>query len=131
MIHRANCGSLERLIGILLDHHGGAFPAWLAPIQVMLIPVSDRHIAYAKEVAAQLKAAGLRVEVDARGERMNAKLRDAQLQKIPYMLVVGDKEATEHAVSVRLRTNENSGVMSLGSFVERVMEVVKIRSVEL
>ena len=128
VIHRAFFGSFERFIGILIEHYAGAFPVWLAPIQVMLIPVSDRHIVYAKEVAAQLKAAGLRVEVDARGERMNAKLRDAQLQKIPYMLVVGDKEAAERAVSVRLRTNENLGVMPLRSFVERVMEVVKMRS---
>src|SRR5437588_2567185 len=131
MIHRANCGSLERMIGILLEHYAGAFPAWLAPVQVMLIPVSDKHRAYAEEVAAQLRALDLRVEVDTRNERMNAKVRDAQLQKIPYMLVVGDKEAAEKAVSVRLRTNENLGVTSLASFVERITEIIKTKSRDL
>src|SRR6266567_6166311 len=128
MIHRANFGSIERVIAILLEQHSGALPAWLAPIQAKLIPISDRHLAYAQEVAAQIRAAGVRVEVDARGERMNAKVRDAQLQKIPYILVVGDKEVAEHAVSVRLRTNENLGAMSLTSFVERITNNVKTYS---
>ena len=128
MIHRANFGSIERVIAILLEQHSGALPAWLAPIQAKLIPISDRHLAYAQEVAAQIRAAGVRGEVDARGERMNAKVRDAQLQKIPYILVVGDKEVAEHAVSVRLRTNENLGAMSLTSFVERVTNNVKTYS---
>ncbi len=131
MIHRANFGSIERVIAILLEQHSGALPAWLAPIQAKLIPISDRHLAYAQEVAAQIRAAGVRVEVDARGERMNAKVRDAQLQKIPYILVVGDKEVAEHAVSVRLRTNENLGAMSLTSFVERVTNNVKTYSRDL
>ena len=131
MIHRANYGSMERMIAILLEHYAGAFPAWLAPVQVMLIPVSDRHLAYAHEVAAQLSSLDLRVEVDTRNERMNAKVRDAQLQKIPYMLVVGDKEAAEKAVSVRLRTNENLGVTPLANFVERITEVVNTRSKDL
>ena len=131
MIHRANFGSIERMIAILLEHYAGAFPAWLAPVQVMLIPVSDRHLAYAHEVAAQLRSLDLRVEVDTRNERMNAKVRDAQLQKIPYMLVVGDKEATEKAVSVRLRTNENLGVMPLANFVERITEIIKTKSRDL
>src|SRR5712692_4404108 len=131
MIHRANFGSLERLIGIMLEQSGGAFPAWLAPIQAKLIPVSDRHVDYAYEVAAQLKAAAIRVEVDGRNERMNAKVRDAQVQKIPYMLVVGDKEAAEHAVAVRLRTNENLGAMPVASFVERIMGIVQAKSGEL
>jgi threonyl-tRNA synthetase len=128
MIHRANYGSLERIIAILLEHYAGAFPVWLAPIQAILIPVSDRHAAYAQEVAAQLKMVGVRVEVDMRGERMNAKVRDAQLQKIPYMLVVGDKEMVEKAVAVRLRSNENLGAMSVGSFVERITNIIKMRS---
>ncbi len=131
MIHRANCGSLERMIAILLEHYAGALPAWLAPVQVMLIPVSDRHRAYADKVAAQLKLVGVRVEVDTRNERMNAKIRDAQVQKIPYMLVVGDKEAAENAVAVRLRTNENLGAMPLANFVQRIMEVVKTKSEKL
>ena len=131
MIHRANYGSMERMIAILLEHYAGAFPAWLAPVQVMLIPVSDRHLAYAHEVAAQLSSLDLRVEVDTRNERMNAKVRDAQLQKIPYMLVVGDKEAAEKAVSVRLRTNENLGVTPLANFVERITEIIKTKSRDL
>ena len=131
MIHRANCGSLERMIAILLEHYAGAFPAWLAPVQVMLIPVSDRHRAYADKIAAQLKLVGVRVEVDTRNERMNAKIRDAQVQKVPYMLVVGDKEAAENAVAVRLRTNENLGAMPLANFVQRITEVVKTRSEKL
>ena len=131
MIHRANFGSMERMIAILLEHYAGAFPAWLAPVQVTLIPVSDRHLAYAHEVAAQLRSLDLRVEVDTRNERMNAKVRDAQLQKIPYMLVVGDKEAAEKAVSVRLRTNENLGVTPLANFVERITEIIKTKSRDL
>ncbi len=131
MIHRANLGSLERVIAILLEHFGGAFPAWLAPVQVELIPISDKHLAYAQKVSKRLQAVGLRVEVDSRGERMNAKVRDAQVQKIPYMLVVGDKEEAEQKVSVRLRTNKNLGAMPLASFVERVLEVVATKSEEL
>jgi len=131
MIHRANGGSMERLIAILLEHNGGAFPAWLAPVQVMFIPISDRHVAYAQGVAAQLRASGVRVEVDTRKERMNAKVRDAQEQKIPYMLVVGDKEVAEQAVSVRLRTNENLGAMPLTSFVERITNVINTKSRDL
>jgi threonyl-tRNA synthetase len=131
MIHRANFGSLERMIAILLEHHAGALPAWLAPVQAKLIPISDRHLAYAQEVAAQLRSADVRVEVDTRGERMNAKVRDAQLQKIPYILVVGDKEVANHAVSVRLRSNENLGAMSLANFIERITNVIRTKNREL
>ena len=92
MIHRALLGSMERFFGILIEHYGGAFPVWLSPVQAMVIPIADRHMDYAIEVQKQLKAAGIRVEVDERAERMNAKIRDAQNKKIPYMLVVGDKE---------------------------------------
>jgi threonyl-tRNA synthetase len=131
IIHRANCGSLERMIAILLEHYAGAFPAWLAPVQVMLIPVSDRHRAYADKVAAQLKLAGVRVEVDTRNERMNAKIRDAQVQKIPYMLVVGDKEAADNTVAVRLRTNENLGAIPIPIFIERIAEILVAKSQKL
>ncbi|GAC1475481.1 MAG: hypothetical protein PVSMB5_30630 [Ktedonobacteraceae bacterium] len=131
MIHQANCGSIERMIAILLERHGGALPAWLAPVQAMLIPISDRHMAYAQEVAAHIRGSGVRVEVDTRSERMNAKIRDAQGQKIPYILVVGDKEVAGHAVSVRLRTNENLGSMSLAKFVERITNVIKAKSRDL
>ncbi len=131
MIHRAVTGSTERFIAMLIEHFAGAFPVWLAPVQAMIIPIADRHIEYANKVAQVLKDAGVRVEVDARSERMNAKVRDAQLQKIPYMLVVGDKEAAENAVAVRLRTNENLGATPLASFVERITEIVKTKSREL
>jgi threonyl-tRNA synthetase len=125
MIHRAIFGTYERFLGILVEHYAGAFPLWLAPVQVMLIPVADRHLPYAQEVAARLRAADLRVEVDARGERMNPKIRDAQLQKIPYMLVVGDKEAEASTVSVRERSGENRGALPVEEFLAEVLERVQ------
>ena len=131
MIHRAVTGSTERFMAMIIEHFAGAFPVWLAPVQVMIIPIADRHVDYATKVMDTLKAAGVRVEVDVRGERMNAKVRDAQMQKIPYMLVVGDREATQNAVSVRLRTNENLGTTPLASFVERITEIIKTKSREL
>jgi len=131
MIHRAVTGSTERFMAMLIEHFAGAFPVWLSPLQVMIIPIADRHSEYAGKVMDALKAAGIRAEIDTRSERMNAKVRDAQLQKIPYMLVVGDKEAAENAVSVRLRTNENLGATPLASFVERITEIIKTRSREL
>ena len=131
MIHRAVTGSTERFMAMLIEHFAGAFPVWLAPVQAMVIPIADRHIEYANSVLAALKAVGVRAEVDARSERMNAKVRDAQLQKIPYMLVVGDKEAADNAVAVRLRTNENLGATPLDVFIERIMGIVKSKSREL
>ena len=119
MIHRALLGSMERFMGVLIEHFAGAFPVWLAPVQAMLIPIADRHVGYAREVAQALQQAGLRVEVDDRGERMNAKIRDAQNQKIPYMLVVGDREAEQGAVAVRLRSEENLGAMAIQTFIEK------------
>lgn len=130
MIHRAP-GSIERLIAILLEQCAGAFPVWLAPVQAMIIPIADRHYEYASKVQKVLKAAGVRAEVDKHSERMNAKIRNAQVQKIPYMLVVGDKEMAEEAVAVRLRSEEHVRVMPLADFVERIREVVKERSGEL
>ncbi|HSF82472.1 MAG TPA: threonine--tRNA ligase [Anaerolineales bacterium] len=125
MVHRALLGSMERFFGVLIEHFAGAFPVWLAPVQAMIIPIADRHIPYAREVAGKLKDDGLRVEVDDRNERMNAKIRDAQMQKIPYMLVVGDKELEQGAVALRLRTGENPGAMSLEAFLERAREDIK------
>lgn len=120
MIHRAPFGSMERFVGILIEHFNGAFPLWLAPVQVMMVPIADRHVPYAQEAAAKLRAAGFRVEVDASNERMNKKIRNAQLQKIPYMLVVGDKEAEEGAVAVRTRDNEDRGAMPFADFLTHV-----------
>ncbi|MBI4631236.1 MAG: threonine--tRNA ligase [Chloroflexi bacterium] len=107
MVHRALLGSMERFFGVLIEHFAGAFPVWLAPVQAMIIPIADRHAEYANKVAQQMKDAGFRVEVDARSERMQAKIRDAQVQKIPFMLVAGDKEAEAGAVAVRLRSGED------------------------
>jgi threonyl-tRNA synthetase len=131
MIHRAVTGSTERFMAMIIEHFAGAFPVWLAPVQAMVIPIADRHNEYANTVLETLKAAGIRAEVDTRGERMNAKVRDAQMQKIPYMLVVGDREAADNAVSVRLRTNENLGARPLADFVAHVQEIIKTRSREL
>jgi threonyl-tRNA synthetase len=117
LLHRAVTGSTERFMGVVIEHFAGAFPLWLAPVQAMMIPVADRHIPYAREVAEKLKAQGFRVEVDERGERMQAKIRDAQLQKIPYMLVVGDKDQAAGAVSVRLRSGEDLKAKTLDEFV--------------
>jgi threonyl-tRNA synthetase len=127
MIHRALLGSMERFMGVLIEHYAGAFPVWLSPVQAMLIPIADRHVDYARQTAARLKEAGLRVEVDDRNERMNAKIRDAQLQKIPYMLVVGDKEAESGQVALRLRSGENPGPMPLAAFLERALAEVAAR----
>jgi threonyl-tRNA synthetase len=122
MVHRALLGSLERFFGVLIEHYAGAFPVWLSPIQVAMIPIADRHIDYARQVAGQLREAGLRVMVDDRSERMNAKIRDAQNQKIPYMLVVGDKEIENNAVALRLRSGENPGPIPLSAFMERAKD---------
>ncbi len=117
MVHRALLGSMERFFGVLIEHFGGAFPVWLAPVQAMLIPIADRHVAYAQQVADRLKQAGLRVEIDDSSDRMGNKIRKAQEQKIPYMLVVGDKEAEAGTVAVRLRTNENLGPKPVDEFI--------------
>ncbi len=131
MIHRAVTGATERFMAMLIEHFAGAFPVWLSPVQAMIIPIADRHNEYAAKVLEALEKAGLRAEIDLRGERMNAKIRDAQLQKIPYMLVVGDKEAAADAVSVRLRTNVDLKSMPLAQFIERVAGIVKTKSQEL
>ena len=128
MIHRALMGAMERFFGTLIEHHAGAFPVWLAPVQVSLIPIADRHQDYARGVADQLKEAGLRVEVDERSERMNAKIRDAQVQKVPYMLIMGDRDAEANQVSVRLRSQEDLGGMSVEAFLERAQADIKERA---
>lgn len=116
MIHRAPFGSMERFVGILIEHFNGAFPLWLAPVQVMMVPIADRHVGYAEEVANELRAIGMRVQVDDGKERMNKKIRNAQLMKIPYMLVVGDNEQEAGLVAVRTRENENRGAISVAEF---------------
>jgi len=125
MVHRALLGALERFFGILIEHYGGAFPVWLAPVQVILIPITDEHVAYANQVAERLRGEGFRVEVDDRSERMQAKIRGAQMQKIPYMLVIGDREVENRAVAVRLRTEEDLGPKPVEEFIEMAKEAVE------
>jgi len=118
MVHRALMGSMERFFGILIEHYGGAFPVWLSPIQAMAIPIADRHMDYASEVVDRLKAAGIRAKLDSRSERMNAKIRDAQKQKIPYMLVIGDQEMESGQIALRYRSGDNPGPMKIEKFIE-------------
>ncbi len=125
VLHRAVTGTTERFLGVIIEHFAGAFPVWLSPVQVMLIPIADRHLEYAHQVAKRLQEAGVRVDVDERSERMNAKIRDAQNQKIPYMLVVGDKEAEQGMVALRLRSGENPGPISQEAFLQRVREDIE------
>ena len=125
MIHRTVLGSMERFFGCLIEHYGGAFPVWLAPIQVVIIPIADRHLEYAREVESELNAQGLRIQLDERSERMNLKIRDAQLEKIPYMLMVGDKEVKSSTVTVRLRSGENIRAQSLASFIAQVKDAIQ------
>jgi threonyl-tRNA synthetase len=121
MVHRALLGSLERFIGVLVENYGGAFPTWLAPTQALVLPVADRHNDYAHEVEASLRRAGIRASTDTRSERVNAKIRDAQLRKVPYMLIVGDKEIESHSASVRLRSGENLGPIAVNDVVGRLV----------
>lgn len=132
VIHRAIMGSTERFLGVLIEHYAGAFPVWLSPVQALVIPISDeKHGAYAQSVYDKLQAAGIRAEVDNRKERMNAKVRDAQLRKIPYMLVVGDKEAEANAVALRLRSNENLGAIPLDDFIAHAQQIIANRDLRL
>jgi len=131
MVHRAIFGSIERFIGVLIEHFAGQMPLWLAPVQAKLIPIADVHVPYAEEVAQKLREKGLRVEVDERNERMNKKIRDAELQKIPYMLVVGDKEAESGAVAVRTKKKGNIGTIPVEEFAERALNLIKEKSLEL
>jgi threonyl-tRNA synthetase len=131
MIHRGVLSTMERIMAFLIENYAGSFPVWLAPVQAVVIPIADRHRDYALQVEEQLKAAGLRVMVDLRGERMNAKVRDAQLQKVPFMLVVGDKEQESDGVALRLRTNENIGPMTLAQFIAVAVQQNASRSLQL
>jgi len=128
MVHRALYGSIERFFGTLVEHYAGAFPVWLAPVQVVVMPITDRQLDYAKTVQARLEAAGLRSHLDDRKEKVNLKIREAQLQKVPYMLVVGDREAEAGTVSVRHRKRADMGVKPLEQFVEDVCKLVESKS---
>jgi threonyl-tRNA synthetase len=128
MVHRALFGSIERFFGVLIEHYAGAFPMWLAPVQVAVLPITDRINEYAEKVAAELRKAGLRVDVNVRSDKIGAKIRDAQLQKIPFMLVLGDREMEEDKVAVRERTKGDIGAMSLDEFKEEATRLVKTRA---
>jgi threonyl-tRNA synthetase len=131
MVHRALFGSVERFFGVLIEHYAGAFPLWLAPVQVGLVPISERHHEYAKKIEAELKAAGLRVETDDRNEKMNGKIRDFANQKTPYILVFGDKEETAGSVSVRTRGKGDQGTLPLSEFIAKAKALVEGQSTEL
>ncbi|MFQ3681555.1 threonine--tRNA ligase [Roseiflexus sp.] len=129
VLHRAVTGTTERFLGVLIEHYAGAFPLWLAPVQAVIIPISDeRHGAYAAEVGRQLTAAGLRVEVDLSRDRMQAKIRQAQLQKIPYMLIIGDREQSAGAVAVRTRSGEDLGAMLIAAFIARAQAEIDAKA---
>jgi threonyl-tRNA synthetase len=127
VIHRAILGSFERFIGLLIEHYAGAFPLWLAPLQVVVVPIADRHVDYAESVAASLKAAGLRVDVDRRQEKIGYKIREAQVQKVPYMLVIGDREAAEGTVAVRSRSGGDQGAQPVDQFIRAAHEEIAAR----
>jgi threonyl-tRNA synthetase len=131
MLHRAVTGSTERFMGVIIEHFAGAFPVWLAPVQAVVLPIADRHADYARRVCQVLTEAGLRVEVDARRERLQAKIRDAQLQKVPYMLVVGNNEAASESAALRLRTGEDLGRLPLHEVRARMLDRGKTKSQSL
>ncbi len=128
MVHRTVLGSMERFMACLVEHYAGAFPVWLSPVQAVIIPIADRHLDYARQVAGELIKHSIRVQVDDRSERMNLKIRDAQLEKIPYMLVVGDKEKAASQVSLRLRSGEDIGLLSISQFVDRIRTIIESKA---
>ena len=132
MVHRALYGSIERFFGVLIEHYAGAFPVWLSPTQVVVVPIGEKHHAYANEVGEKLKAAGVRVHVDLRNEKMNAKIREHAMQKVPFQLVVGDREMEAHEVNVRVRGQEKAeGSVPVEAFVERVKKLIETKAASL
>ncbi len=128
MVHRALLGTMERFMGVLIEHYAGAFPVWLAPVQAVVIPIADRHVEYAQDLKSRLEAANVRVDVDDGNDRMNAKIRNAQLQKVPYMLVIGDREIEAGAAAVRLRSGEDLGAVPVDEIVARIVEEVEAKA---
>jgi len=132
MVHRALFGSVERFFGVLIEHYAGAFPLWLAPVQVGLVPISnEKHLIYAESVKQRLEAAGLRVELDASNGKMQSKIRDFGLQKVPFILILGDKEAATDSVSVRVRAKGDEGSVTLDTFIDRAKKLIDGHSMEL
>ena len=128
MIHSAKFGSIERFIGVLVEHYAGAFPPWLAPVQVVAIPIAERHNDYLREVAERLNAAGIRVEVDESDDRMQKKIRNAQLQKVPFMVIAGDDDVAAGAVSFRYRDGRQDNGVPIDEAIARVVEAVESRT---
>ena len=128
MIHRTVLGSMERFVACLVEHYGGAFPVWLSPVQATIVPIADRHVGYARKIGDDFRNDGIRVRVDDRSERMNLKIREAQLEKVPYMLVVGDKEMASSAVSLRLRSGENLGSEGVAQVKSRIRAAIEAKS---
>jgi threonyl-tRNA synthetase len=131
VIHRAIFGSFERFIALLIEHFAGVWPLWLAPVQAVVLPISDRHQAYAREVHGRLAAAGLRVELDERQEKIGYKIREAQLQKVPYMLVTGDREAAEGTVSVRSRATGDLGAKPVDGFIAAALDEIRSKTLPM
>jgi threonyl-tRNA synthetase len=132
MVHRALYGSIERFFGVLIEHYAGAFPVWLSPTQVAIVPIAERHLDYANKVADALKAAGVRVQVDGRNEKMNSKIREHALQKVPFILIVGDKEAEIGEVNVRVRGQDKAeGSATVEAFTSRIQRLIESRSTKL
>ena len=130
MVHRALLGSIERFFGVLIEHYGGAFPVWLSPVQAVVLPISEKHMDYARKVTAELRAARIRVELDDRNEKLNARIRDAQLQRIPFMLVAGDREAQGEGVAVRRRDTGDAGFRPLSEFKSYLRELIDTRAIK-
>ena len=128
MVHRALLGTMERFMGVLIEHYAGAFPVWLSPVQAVVIPIADRHVEYAQELKARLGASNVRVDVDDGNDRMNAKIRNAQLQKVPYMLVIGDREIEAGAAAVRLRSGDDLGAVPVDEIVARITAEVEAKA---
>jgi threonyl-tRNA synthetase len=128
MIHRTVLGSMERFLACLTEHYGGAFPVWLSPVQTIIIPIADRHVGYARNIESDFENEGIRVRVDDRSERMNLKIREAQLEKVPYMLIVGDKEMASSSASLRLRSGEDLGLETLVQVKSRIRAAIEAKS---
>jgi threonyl-tRNA synthetase len=132
MVHRALFGSVERFFGVLIEHYAGAFPLWLAPVQIGLVPISnEKHLEYAEEIKKRLEAVGLRVELDSTNGKMQSKIRDFGLQKVPFILILGDKEAATDSVSVRVRAKGDEGSVPFSDFLERAKKLIVEHSMEL
>ena len=130
MIHRVVFGSIERFIGILIEHFAGAFPTWLAPVQVKVLPISEKHMDYGEKVLKKLQDAGIRAELDTRAEKIGYKIREAQMKKIPYMLVVGAKEEEEEKVAVRSRSLGDEGQKGLEEFISQIQDEIRTKAIQ-